>query len=150
MSLGSRETRVESREGNKRTSTGSVLVVAQRWGSYVALTGLVVLFFNKMVFTDLILARGDTFLYFYPYWQMATDALRAGEIPFWNPHIFMGAPLMANSQVGFFYPLNWPVWLIWEPPQAVKVTIVVHLVIAAWGMYRLVERRFGLSIPAAM
>ena len=99
----SREKRVESSEGrNEHTSTGSVLVSWRTLWPYVALAGLVVLFFNQMVFTDLILARGDTFLYFYPYWQMAADALRVGEIPFWNPHIFMGAPLIANSQVGFW------------------------------------------------
>ena len=32
----------------------------------VALVALVLLFFNKMAFSNLILARGDTFLYFYP------------------------------------------------------------------------------------
>lgn len=142
----SRETKVENRARDR----GLGFALGKRLAPYAALAGLVVLFFNKMVLTDLILARGDTFLYFYPYWQMAADALRAGEIPFWNPHIFMGAPLIANSQVGFFYPLNWPVWLLWEPPQGVKITIVVHLMIAAWGMYRLVKQHFGLTVPAAM
>ncbi len=117
---------------------------------YVSLVLLVILFFNKMVFSDLILARGDTFLYFYPYWQIAADSLRAGQIPLWNPHIFMGAPFIANSQVGFFYPLNWPVWLLLDPPQAVKVSIVGHLIIASWGMYRLAADRLKLSLPATL
>ncbi len=76
---------------------------------FLALPALVLLFFNKMAFSNLILARGDTFLYFYPYWQAASNALRNGRIPLWNPNLFMGAPLLANSQMGFFYPLNWPV-----------------------------------------
>ncbi len=117
---------------------------------YLLLAILVIIFFNKMVFTDLILARGDTFLYFYPYWQIAADALRAGQIPFWNPHIFMGAPFIANSQVGFFYPPNWLAWLAADPPQAVKLTIVTHLAIASWGMFRLAHNRLQLSLPAGM
>ena len=82
----------------------------------LALLSLVLVFFNKMAFTNLILARGDTFLYFYPYWHAAAEALRAAALPLWNPHLFMGAPLLANSQIGFFYPLNWPVWLLLPTP----------------------------------
>ncbi len=117
---------------------------------YLLLALLVLLFFNQMVFTDLILARGDTFLYFYPYWQMATDGIRSGEIPFWNPHIFMGAPFLANSQVGLFYPPNWLFWLAADPPQAVKLAIVSHQIIAICGMFRLASRRLSLSLPAAL
>ena len=104
-----------------------------RFWPWLAIVGLVLLFFNKMVFSNLILARGDTFLYFYPYWQAAAEALRHGRLPLWNPSLFMGAPLLANSQVGFFYPLNWPVWLLLPTPYAVSASIVLHLVIAGWG-----------------
>jgi len=111
-----------------------------RFGPWLVIGGLVLLFFNKMVFSNLILARGDTFLYFYPYWQAAAEALGNGRLPLWNPALFMGAPLLANSQVGFFYPLNWPVWLLLPTPYAVSAAIVLHLVIAGWGAY-LVGRR---------
>ncbi len=93
------------------------------------------LFFHKMAFSNLILARGDTFLYFYPYWQVAADALRDGRIPLWNSTLFMGSPFVANSQVGFFYPLNWPVWLLLETPYAVSAAILLHLAIAGVGAY---------------
>ncbi|MCA9974317.1 MAG: hypothetical protein KC413_01150, partial [Anaerolineales bacterium] len=51
------------------------------------LLGLILLFFAKMAFSNLILARGDTFLYFYPYWEAAAEALRNGRIPLWNPDL---------------------------------------------------------------
>ncbi|MEM7334737.1 MAG: hypothetical protein AAF490_21855 [Chloroflexota bacterium] len=114
------------------------------------LLGLLLLFFNKMIFSNLILARGDTFLYFYPYWEMAAEALQAGRVPLWNPYIFMGAPFLANSQVGFFYPLNWPVWLLFETPYAVKTSIVLHIFIAAWGAYLAGERALGLERQGAL
>ncbi len=107
-------------------------------------------FFTKMAFTNLILARGDTFLYFYPYWQMAADALRAGHLPLWNPNIFMGVPFLANSQVGFFYPLNWPVWLLLETPYAVSASILIHVMIAGLGVYVFGRRGLHLSTVAAL
>lgn len=134
--------------------------MANRWGnrrSYfgvfrapvLLLPGLILLFFNKMAFSNLILARGDAFLYFYPYWQAASEALRQGRIPLWNPHLFMGAPFLANSQVGFFYPLNWPLWLFFSVPVAVKVSILLHVLIAGVGAYLAGRRAWGLTGEAA-
>lgn len=111
---------------------------------------LLLLFFHKMILSNLILARGDTFLYFYPYWEMAAEALRAGRVPHWNPHIFMGAPFLANSQVGFFYPLNWLVWFPFATPYAAKASIVLHILIAMWGAYLAGERAMGLDRSGAV
>jgi hypothetical protein len=106
---------------------------------------LILLFFHRLAFGNLILARGDTFLYFYPYWEAAVAALSDGRLPHWNPYLFMGAPLLANSQMGFFYPLNWPLWLWFPIPYAVSATIVLHLTIAAWGTYLAARRLFRLE-----
>lgn len=85
-----------------------------------------------------VLAEGDVFTYFYPYWAEATRAIRSARVPLWNSYLFMGVPFAANSQVGFFYPLNWPLWLFLPPQRSVHVTIVLHLCLAAasavvWG-----------------
>lgn len=124
--------------------------LTSRLALIILVAALVLLFFNKMAFSNLILARGDTFLYFYPYWDAAADALRNGRVPLWNPAIFMGAPLLANSQVGFFYPLNWPVWWLLPTPYAVSASIVLHLMIAGWGAYLAGRRALSLSRAAAM
>jgi hypothetical protein len=114
------------------------------------LLGLLLLLFNKMALSNLILARGDTFLYFYPYWHAAAQALHEGRIPFWNPAIFMGAPMLANSQVGFFYPLNWPFWYFLETPYAVSAAILLHILIASLGVYLLGRRVLSLSRSASL
>jgi hypothetical protein len=114
------------------------------------LAAAVIIFFNKMALTNLILARGDTLLYFYPYWQAAADALQAGHVPLWNPDLFMGAPFIANSQVGFFYPLNWPFWLLLPTPYAISGSILLHLLIAAVGTYLAGRRHLALGRPAAL
>lgn len=124
----------------------------RRWPAALFLIWLVLLllFFAKMAFSNLILARGDTFLYFYPYWEAAATALQHGRIPLWNPYLFMGAPFLANSQVGFFYPLNWPLWLLFSVPTAVKVTILLHLFLAGWGAYLAGRRALSLEPMAAL
>jgi hypothetical protein len=116
----------------------------------LAIVGLVLLFFNRMAFSNLILARGDTYLYFYPYWQAAADALRNGRIPLWNPDIFMGAPFLANSQAGFLYPLNWLPWWLLPTPYAVSASILIHLVIAGWGTFLTGRRALNLGHWAAL
>lgn len=126
--------------------------VWRRWAWLAApilLMALVLAFFWKLAFSGLILARGDVFLYFYPYWNVAAEALREGRVPLWNPHIFMGAPFVANSQAGFFYPPNWPLWLLLPTPFAVSASIVLHLLLAAAGTYLLARRKLRLSVAGA-
>jgi hypothetical protein len=114
------------------------------------LAGAIVLFFHRLALANRILARGDVFLYFYPYWEAAAAALRQGRLPLWNPDLFMGAPLLANSQMGFFYPLNWPLWLLLPVPYAATVTILMHLLIAGAGTYLLARRALAVGSTAAL
>ncbi|MBL8045302.1 MAG: YfhO family protein [Anaerolineales bacterium] len=110
---------------------------------------LIMLFFWKLAFTNLILARGDIFLYFYPYWDARAEALLAGRLPLWTPDVFMGAPFLANPQTGVLYPFNWPL-AFFSAPVAAKISIVFHAMLAALGAQVFVRRRLGLSAPAGL
>ena len=114
-----------------------------------ALVALVLLFFRGLAFTNLILARGDTFLYFYPYWDYRAQSFLAGHLPLWNPLLFMGAPFLANSQAGVLYPLNWPLALL-PAPVAVKLAVVFHVAIAALGTFLFGRRALGQSWLGAL
>ena len=101
-----------------------------------------------ITFGGLAIARGDLLLYFYPLRDFAAQAVREGRLPLWNPYTFMGAPFLANSQAGFFYPLN--LLLAWLPAdRSVSWQIGLHLAIAALGAYALARRGFGLRRPGA-
>lgn len=100
----------------------------------IGLTALVAIFYAALAFSGRILGRGDTYAYFYPYWHARDAALRAGELPLWSPVLFTGVPLLANSQLGTFYPLNWPL-VFYEPPQAIAISILLHVLIAGLGAY---------------
>lgn len=100
----------------------------------VALAVLTLVFFWKIALTNRVLAGLDVFAYFYAYRDFASEALRAGRLPLWNPYLFMGAPLLANSQVAVLYPLHWP--LLWlSAPKQVAWSIVVHIWLAGAGTY---------------
>jgi hypothetical protein len=114
----------------------------------ILLWALVIAFFWKIALAGRVLAGGDIFTYFYPYWAEATRAIQAGRLPLWNPYLFMGAPFLANSQVGVFYPFNWLLWLFLPPHQSVHLTVVLHLCLAAlngyiWGRASLRLGRIG-------
>ncbi|BCX05709.1 MAG: hypothetical protein KatS3mg053_3647 [Candidatus Roseilinea sp.] len=103
----------------------------------------------KLTLGDRIIARGDLLLYFYPLRDYASQAIREGRLPLWNPYTFMGAPFLANSQVGFFYPFN--VLTAWLPVErAVSWNIALHLIIATLGTYALARRGFAFSRVAAL
>jgi hypothetical protein len=102
----------------------------------------------KLTAGSRIIARGDLLLYFYPLRDYASQAVREGRLPLWNPYIFMGAPFLANSQVGFFYPFN--LLMAWLPVEvAVSWSIALHLAIAALGTYALAWRTLGLGRSAS-
>lgn len=112
----------------------------------LVLLALTLLHFAPLAFSGLILARGDTFNYFYPWWTARNAALIAGQLPLWSPDIFMGVPLLANPQAGTFYPLNWPL-LPLSAPEGIRLSVLLHVFLALCGMYRLARRRLGL-LPA--
>ncbi|MBE7473505.1 MAG: hypothetical protein DPW09_10980 [Anaerolineae bacterium] len=126
---------------NKPRLTGLLAVVI--------LIVLTFIFFWKILLTNLILAGVDTFLYFYPYKAYASEALRQGRLPLWNPHLFMGVPFLANSQVGLFYPLNWLfLWL--DPPRQVAWPIGLHIALAGSLMLAYARLAVRLSWPGAL
>ncbi len=131
-----------------RSSCHAKRIMFRKLLPFLTLAALALLFYRQAAFTNLIFARGDTLLYFYPYWDYRAQALLAGRLPLWNPYLFMGAPFLANSQAGVFYPLNWPL-IFFPAPIAVKISLVAHVIIAAWGAYLLARRVFALEPFAA-
>lgn len=106
-------------------------------------------FFWQLALTDRILARGDTFAYFYPYWDARDSALRDGRLPLWSPDLFMGVPLLANSQLGTFYPPNWALAGL-RAPDAIRLSILLHVAWAFVGVYLLARRTTGAGRLAAL
>jgi hypothetical protein len=115
----------------------------------LALLILCLLVFEKLAFSDMILARGDTYHYFYPYWDARNEAFRAGELPLWTPDIFMGAPLLADPQIGTFYPPNW-LMTPFTAPDGIRYSILLHVFWACLGTFFLFRRLISSAILPAI
>ncbi|NDJ61228.1 MAG: YfhO family protein, partial [Chloroflexi bacterium] len=113
------------------------------------LVGFTLIVFHQLAFTDWIMARGDTYIYHYPYWGARNTALLDGRLPLWSPELFMGVPLLANSQIGTFYPPNWLVAPL-DPPNAVRISALMHVAWAALGTYALARRALTVGVIPAL
>ncbi|MFZ0667053.1 MAG: YfhO family protein [Acidimicrobiales bacterium] len=56
------------------------------------------------VFGGHLLLTGDNLVQNYPLRVLAATDLRHGILPFWNPYIWSGTPLLAGLNAGVFYP----------------------------------------------
>ena len=70
--------------------------------------------------------------------QFATEAFWDGAIPLWNPRSNFGQPFIANPQSAVFYPLHW-IFFLFPPVFALKLSLALHLFIAAFSMYGLMR-----------
>lgn len=69
-----------------------------------------------------------------------------GTLPWWNPHLGLGRPFLADIQTGVLYPLHL-LHLALGVPAATVVLIWLHLTLAAIGMTRLAAA-LGCSMVA--
>ena len=89
---------------------------------------------------------GTASLQFVSWRILAFDQLRDGLLPTWNSLNGMGAPLLANYQLAFFYPPGWLTFIfgwiggregiIW----ALGLLLSGHLIWAGIGMVKLLKR----------
>jgi hypothetical protein len=66
--------------------------------------------------------------------------IHAGRFPFWSPYPWSGYPFLADPQVGAWYPLNWPFFLIGVSPHVLVAENWLHSFLACLGAYFLAWR----------
>ena len=84
---------------------------------------------------------------FYPWRKFASETIRTGYLPLWNPYQFCGTPFVANSQSAVFYPGNLLFYIL-RPDAAAGWSVILHLTLAAGFMWLFV-RALGVSSGAA-
>jgi hypothetical protein len=112
-----------------------------------------IVLFSPSLFTGRVLFWGLPALQFIPWRDFAWQSLQNGVLPLWNPFNGMGAPLIANYQLAFFYPPGWLTylfaaiggmdWMAWSQ----TLLIVLHLIWAGAGMVQF-AKSLGLGILA--
>jgi hypothetical protein len=116
--------------------------VRRRLLTAAVLGGPPLVLFWEVVLAGRVLFWGVPLMQFGPWYGAAADALRAGELPLWNPLVGNGAPLLANYQSALCYPPNWLHFLL-APAHAMSWLMVLHVLWAGLGMW-FYARQIGL------
>lgn len=113
----------------------------------VIVAALVAVFWRVIFTTDMFFYR-DVYNFSYPHAKFIHDMLRQGRLPYWDPYLDYGEPVLADPNFLFFYPSTLLLGLL---PASLAYTwhYLLHFLIAALGAYWL-ARRFSQSRPAAL
>ncbi|CAN5814347.1 hypothetical protein BH23PLA1_BH23PLA1_29270 [soil metagenome] len=107
---------------------------------------LTIALFGLIFFADLVLHPAhvlysdysDLLAYHLPLTHFLVASYhQTGEVPLWCPYNFAGMPLIHDIQVAASYPLHLPLYVLpeaWVGPT-LSWLVVVHVLIAGWGMY---------------
>ncbi len=90
----------------------------------------------------------DCALAYYPRRVFATERMRAGDLPLWDPYNFSGQPFLANFQSAVLYPVNLVLYGM-DPKSAMGWFLVFHFALAGFLAYRL-ARAFGMPRAPAV
>jgi len=88
-----------------------------------------------------LLGSGDGAALHFPLRALVWESYARGELPEWNPNIFLGTPLLAGYRPGAFYPLM-PLLALLPPFAAFQTLVLVSLAASAILVF-LYLRRLG-------
>jgi len=95
----------------------------------------------------------DGIAQYYPWRSFASESLRSGHLPLWNPYQFCGTPFLANGQSAVLYPLN-ILFLLIPVAYAFAWSAWLHLALTGWFAYLFLRRigagRFGAVAGALL
>lgn len=102
--------------------------------------------FFYRVFGGFFLTGGDLVNHYIPNRHFFKTWILKGVFPLWNPHTFSGRPLIADVQLGMFYPPNW--FSLFLPlPAFFTLSAAFHLWFGSLGSYLLAGRFLRRQLP---
>ena len=109
---------------------------------------LALVFFWKSVFGQGVIGSLDLVVLIYPYKAYIRELISQGELPLWNPLLYLGAPLLANIQAGVLYPPG-ALFALFSFPAALTWSVLLHVWLALAGMYLFLRHGLGTTVFAA-
>jgi hypothetical protein len=86
----------------------------------------------------------------YPLQKYFSDSLLSGKLPFWTPYLFSGYPILANPEVGAWYPPHWPFFLTGVAPRSIQFELALNALLACLGAYFLISRQVAIRAAAVL
>src|SRR5208282_4116089 len=116
-------------------------------GAVLLLVASLVGMFWRVVFTSAMFFYRDVYNYTFPSARFIHDLCRQGFLPYWNPYLNYGQPVLANPNLLFFYPFTLLIVLL---PIDIAFTMhfLVHFAWTGIGVYVL-ARSWGQTSGGA-
>ena len=86
--------------------------------------------------------EGDYAVQFYPWSLIYCEAIKSMQFPYWTRFVQCGFPLMAEGQIGGFYPLNMLFYFLLPFTVAYNYIVILHFFMAGFFTY-LYARKIG-------
>ena len=93
--------------------------------------------------------NNDLIQMFTPFREFFSAAIKKGKLPFWNHYILTGAEFLAEPQVGFFHPLYFLSYLLFDHFTAHEFLTFVCLILCGFGSF-LLCRYWKLNFAASL
>lgn len=126
----------------------------RKWLVPALLAGLTTVFFAKVLFTNRFMFPFDAADFFYPYLSFVHEELRHFRMPFWDPYVMSGYPIIGDPEAQIFYPINWLFIMArpfsYLPYKLVEIQIVLHFFLAGLFMYYLARSFVRSAAPALL
>jgi hypothetical protein len=113
-----------------------------------AFLGALLLYYPELLLARSASLMGDHWEQHFPWAFTMAQSLRHGVSPFWTPLIQCGFPIMAESQMGLFYPPNLALYLLLPFQWGYAYLNLVHFLISGLGTYAY-GRAIGMSPAGA-
>lgn len=110
---------------------------------YTLISLAVFIFYGRLLLGSM-LYTGDIFAYQFPEKFMIRESLLNGNLPFINPYILSGSPMLNNIAVAALYPLNL-LLIIGSPVFGFNLFIFTHLLLAGFSIYIFLSKGLGIN-----
>jgi hypothetical protein len=117
-------------------------------GVVCAVLAVALLFFHASLLEGGLYYPGDIARQYLPQRAALERAGEAGGLPWWTPDVWAGYPLLAEGETAALYPFTWLVAAFTDAAAGVTVSILLHYLLSATGLY-LLARRLGRSRAGA-
>lgn len=147
-----------ARSGEDNHSVKSLLL--QRAAMGLLLLAIAAGFYWKITLTDQYTwfgsPDGDISAQVLPWFQFEAREFRHGRMPLWDPHQWLGQPMLGQGQPGGAYPLNWLLFLLPLRDGLIRVAslnwyfVLIHLmaIVFAYALCRDLGRSRSASLIA--
>jgi hypothetical protein len=124
-------------------------LLRRQWWPYLLLVAIpAATFILPDLFGGHLLMAGDNLQQNYPLHVLVGSMFAHGHLPFWDPYIFSGSPLLADFNAGAFYPLVGLFVLLPDRVAWVALEVILYSAIGI-GMY-VYLRALSLNLWPAM